>query len=74
MGAKEKLVGILMIIVGAFPLLLKIQSVSDSLKPYTFLTYLNAGEPIYQIIIIILGGLLLYSPRPRSPYPYPPRR
>lgn len=73
MGAKEKLVGILILVAGAYPLLLKIQSVSDSLTQYTFLQYLNAGEPLYQIIIIILGGLLLYTPKPRSPYPYPRR-
>ena len=73
MGAKEKLVGIILIIVGVFPLLMNITSVSDSLKQYTFISYLNAGGPIYQIIIIILGGLLLYTPKPRA-YPYPPRR
>ena len=74
MGAKEKLVGIILVIVGAFPLLMNITSISDSLKQYTFISYLMAGEPIYQVIIIILGALLLYTPRPKSPYPYPPRR
>ena len=74
MGAKEKLVGIILLIVGAFPLLMNITSVSDSLKQYTFISYLMAGQPIYQIILIILGILLLWSPRPRAAYPYPPRR
>lgn len=74
MGAKEKLIGIILVIVGAFPLLMNITSVSDSLKQYAFISYLMAGQPIYQIIIIILGVLLLWSPKARSPYPYPSRR
>jgi len=73
MGAKEKLVGIILLIVGAFPLLMNITSISDSLKQYTFISYVMAGEPIYQIIIIILGILLLWSPKPKA-YSYPPRR
>jgi len=74
MGGKEKLVGIILLVVGAFPLLLKIKSVSDSLSQYAFLQYLSPDAYIYPIVIIILGALLLYTPRPRSPYPYPPRR
>ena len=73
MGAKEKLVGIILLIVGIFPLLMNITSISDSLKQYTFISYLNAGGYIYQIVLIILGVLLLYTPRPNA-YPYPSRR
>ena len=73
MGAKEKLVGIILLIVGIFPLLMNITSISDSLKQYTFISYLNAGGYIYQIVLIILGVLLLYTPRPKA-YPYPSRR
>lgn len=72
-NAKSALVGILMIIIGAFPLLLNIASIKASLAPYSFLSYVRAGQPLYQIIIIILGVLLLWNPRPRS-YGYPPRR
>ena len=73
-SAKEKLIGIILIIVGAFPLLMNITSFSDSLKPYSFVSYLNAGGYIYQIIIIVLAALLLYSPRPRAYAAYPPPR
>ena len=68
--AKEKLVGIIIIIIGAFPLLMNIESFANSLKQYTFMTYLMAGQPVYQIILILLGVLLLYSPKPKG-YPYP---
>jgi hypothetical protein len=71
-GAKEKLVGILLIIVGAFPLFMNVKSISDSLSKYSFITYLAAGGYVYQIIIIVLAVLLLYTPRPRTYYP--PRR
>jgi len=74
MGGKEKLVGILLLVIGAYPLLLKVKSISDSLAQYTFLTYLSPDGFVYPIVILILGVLLLYTPRPRSPYPYPPRR
>lgn len=71
--AKSTLVGILIIIVGAFPLLLNIASIKQSLASYTFLSYVQAGQPVYQIIIILLGVLLLWNPRPRG-YGYAPRR
>jgi hypothetical protein len=73
MGAKSGLVGILMIIVGAFPLLLNIASIKNSLASYSFLSYIQAGQPLYQIILILLGVILLWNPRPRA-YGYPPRR
>jgi hypothetical protein len=73
MGAKEKLLGIIVIVAGAFPLLMGVKSISDSLNKYSFVSYLTAGGYIYQAIIIVIGILLLYSPRPRAPrYAYPP--
>lgn len=71
--AKSALIGIVMIIVGAFPLLLNVASIKTSLAPYTFLSHVQAGQPVYQIIIILLGVLLLWNPKPKS-YGYPPRR
>lgn len=73
MSAKSNLIGIIIIIVGAFPLLLNIKSISDSLAPYTFLSYIQAGQPVYQMILILLGVLLLWNPRPKA-YGYPPMR
>jgi hypothetical protein len=74
MGAKEKLIGIILIIVGAFPLLMKITSFSDLLKQYSsFISYITIDSYIYPIIIIVLGVLLIYSPKPKQNYPYPRR-
>lgn len=62
---KNKLIGLILIIIGVLPFLLKIQSVSDSLAKYTFLSYLVPGEIIYQIIIIALGAWLIWTVKHR---------
>jgi heme/copper-type cytochrome/quinol oxidase subunit 4 len=63
MAMKEKLIGLILIIIGILPFLLKIKSVSDSLAKYTFLSYLAPGEIIYQLIIIALGVWLIWKRR-----------
>lgn len=65
--AKEKIVGILLLIIGAFPLIMMIESVQTSLSQYEFLSYLIPGEPaiLYQVIIILLGIMLFWSNKPR---------
>ncbi len=73
MSAKSGLVGIIIIIVGAFPLLLNINSIKNSLAPYAFLSYVQAGQPVYQIVLILLGVFLLWNPKPNV-YGYPPGR
>ena len=73
MSGKEKLVGIIIILAGAFPLLMKLESFSTLITKYPFLSYVQAGEPVYQIIIILLGVLLLWTPKQKM-YGYPPRR
>lgn len=65
MAFKEKLIGLILIIVGLFPFLLKIQAIGDAFSKYTFLSYLAPGEVIYQIIIAVLGILLIWKPRRR---------
>ncbi len=72
MSAKSGLIGIIVIIVGAFPLLLNIASIKASLAAYPFLTYVQAGQPAYQIILILLGVFLLWNPKPKA-YGYPRR-
>lgn len=57
MSLKEKIIGVLLIIVGVVPLLLKIPSLKDN----QYLNYLIPGDIIYQAILIILGIILLYS-------------
>ena len=62
---KNKLVGLILIIIGILPFLLKIESVATAFEKYTFLSYLIPGELIYQIIITCLGILLIWTVRPR---------
>jgi len=64
MAIKEKLIGIILIIVGALPFLLQIESVNQSL-PADILSYLAPGEIVYQIVIIALGVWLILRVRPR---------
>ncbi len=69
MAFKEKLLGIVLILIGIFPLLLKISSIAGSFAKYTFLSYLVPGEIAYQIILIIIGILLVWSRKPRQMMP-----
>ncbi len=60
MSFKEKLLGIILIIIGILPFLSKI----ESMKTYFssgILSYLNPGNIVYQIILIIIGILLVIS-------------
>ncbi len=61
MAFKEKLIGLILIIAGLFPFLLKIGALGNLFTKYTFLSYLAPGEIAYQIIIIALGILLLWK-------------
>jgi len=70
MSFKEKLLGIVLILIGILPLLLKIKAIADSFAKYTFLSYLVPGEVIYQIILILIGILLVWSMKPKQRMPY----
>lgn len=63
MAFKEKLIGLILIIAGLFPFLLKVKAIGDAFSSYTFLSYLTPGEIVYQIIIILLGVLLIWKVR-----------
>lgn len=56
MTAKEKIIGFLIILLGAYPFLLKIQNINSVLGKYTWLA---AGAMGYQIILILLGLFLI---------------
>ena len=58
---KYKLIGAVLIIVGALPFLSKIKTISD----IKALSYLTPGSTIYQVILIILGLLLIWTMQPR---------
>jgi len=65
MGMKTKLIGFILIIIGALPFLLKNEKLAESLNQYTLVTYLVPGGIVYQILLIILGILLIWTVRPR---------
>ena len=65
MGFKEKIVGVLIVVMGAWPFILMITSVKDFVTRNPLLNYLSPGQPAYQIILIVLGAFLLWSPKPR---------
>ncbi|PIN77718.1 hypothetical protein COV15_01395 [Candidatus Woesearchaeota archaeon CG10_big_fil_rev_8_21_14_0_10_34_12] len=56
MAFKEKLIGVVLIIVGALPFLLKISAVNSLVGGYEFIM---PGQTFYHAMIIILGVLLL---------------
>lgn len=60
---KEKIVGILLIIIGLFPLLNGIKPVADSLSKYTWLSFFNSGGVVYQFVIVVLGVILVWEGR-----------
>ena len=65
MAIKNKLIGLVLISIGIFPLLLKIKAIADYFANYKFLLYLVPGEIAYQIIIILLGVFLIWKVKPR---------
>jgi len=65
MRVKEKLIGIILVVLGALPFLLKIEKIGTAFTTNKVLSYIAPGEWIYQIIIIILGVLLIWTIRSR---------
>lgn len=65
MAFKEKLIGFLLIVIGALPFLTKIKGIGDILAKYTFLT---PGNGAYQAVLIILGLFLIVSLKRRSKF------
>ena len=65
MGLKEKVIGILLIVVGAWPFLLMIEAVNEIIADWGLVNALTPGEIAYQVIVILLGVLLLISLKPR---------
>ena len=57
---KNKIIGTILVILGALPFLLKIENINNIIGKYTFLL---PGEYIYQVIIIALGLFLLVKIR-----------
>ena len=62
MALKEKVIGLIMILVGALPFLLKIEKIGALVGGYTWLL---PGEYLYQAILIVIGLILLIRIRPK---------
>ena len=71
MAAKEKIIGIVLVVLGVFPFLLNIKAIGGVLGQYTWLL---PGETVYQIALIILGVLLILGKKRKKAvrrlYPY----
>ena len=61
MGLKGKLIGLIVILLGVWPFLLKIDRVGTFFASYKFLEMLTPGEIVYQVAIIVLGILLIWN-------------
>jgi len=62
MALKEKFIGLILIVLGVLPFLLKIEKINSVFSKISFLI---PGEIVYQIIIIILGILLIWKLKTR---------
>ena len=62
MALKEKVIGLIMILVGALTFLLKIEKIGSLVGGYTWLL---PGEYLYQAILIVIGLILLIRIRPK---------
>lgn len=62
---KNKVIGLIILLLGAWPFLLKIESINTFFASYKFLEVLTPGEVIYQIALIALGALLIWSVKAR---------
>jgi len=65
MGFKEKIFGLILILLGAWPFVLKIESVNNFFSSYKFLSLLTPGEILYQFIVIAVGVLLIWNIKPK---------
>ena len=66
MGLKTKLIGLILIVLGVWPFLLKIESVAEFFSSYTFLEMLTPGEWVFQVVLIVLGFLLFYRRKQKA--------
>ncbi|MFW5891479.1 MAG: hypothetical protein ACOCUI_04590 [bacterium] len=64
MGFKEKIIGLILLIFGAWPFLLKIEQVAAFFSK-DVLEWLVPGEIIYQIAIMVLGAMLIWRVKPK---------
>jgi hypothetical protein len=68
MGLRNKLIGFILILLGVWPFLLKIDAVEEFFSSVKFLEMLTPGEVVFQVVLIILGILLIWRVRPREAF------
>jgi cadmium resistance protein CadD (predicted permease) len=66
MTSKEKIVGLLLLIVGAYPFLLKISSINAVLGKYAWTL---PGQWLYQTVLIVLGLFLFIEKKKTAAIP-----
>jgi len=64
MALKTKFIGLIIIIVGALPFLIKIEAIGNFITNYGFLEAIVPGSIIYQVIIVLLGLALIWEFKP----------
>lgn len=68
MKIKEKIIGLILIILGALPFLLKIERISTAFLNNKVLSFLAPGEIVYQLVLIILGIILIWKVKSQFDY------
>jgi hypothetical protein len=61
---KAKIAGIVLIIVGALPFLLKLEIFSSIFDKYNFLSFILPGGFGYQLLIVLIGIWLFWKLKP----------
>lgn len=59
MGMKEKLIGLILVVLGVWPFVLKVEAIKTFFSQYKFLEVLTPGEIVYQVVVVLLGVLLI---------------
>ena len=70
MTAKEKLIGIVLIVMGIWPMLAKIDAIGTAVETSAWLGHIIPAQVsyVYQAVLIVLGILLVF--RRRTSYGY----
>lgn len=55
----EKVVGVILIVLGAIPFLLKIKTVAAGAAKLTWVSWFSPGNYVYQILIILIGLFII---------------
>ena len=70
MTAKEKIIGLVLIVMGLWPMLVKIEAIANAVAKQAWLSHIIPAQVsyVYQAILIVLGVLLLWRRNKRTSY------